>query len=224
MSYQLSAAKCLAAATRSGAAPSSLAPFDIEKGLFAGDAPPIAAQRPVGSHDPMARDDERNGIRGAGSGHGAGGRRTAHRGRDLPIGARLAVWDGLKLLPDLPLKRRGPDVDRQSDVRSAASKMIQQRSDLRAQKAIVAADDRLRVLAAEIALPAPDRGRQSSLDRRHGRWQPEAGGPAANLRSQNRSRRPALLDDTLPASCRGRDVIVRTAGCSSRIRHRRARV
>jgi hypothetical protein len=76
----------------------------------------------------------------------------ANRRGDLTIRARFPVRDGLQLPPHPPLKGGCAHVQRQLHVRRFAAQVLQQRADLRAQDAIVAAHRRRRILVAQILL------------------------------------------------------------------------
>src|SRR5207249_6978768 len=57
-------------------------PLLFQKCTLARDAPAVLAEPPVRSHDPVAGDDERRGVRGTGPRHGASGGRLADGTRD----------------------------------------------------------------------------------------------------------------------------------------------
>ena len=80
------------------------------------------------------------------------------------IGARFAVRNRLQLPPDAPLKSRGADVERQVGVRRPRRAVVEQRAHLRAEKAIVPADLRVRILLPQFPL---QRASSSPIITRH---------------------------------------------------------
>ena len=87
-------------------------------------APAISADAPGVGHHPVARDDERDRIGGARAGNGSDRLRFADALCDLGVRARLAVRDPLQRAPDLPLKCRGLDVDREVERWRTAAKVL----------------------------------------------------------------------------------------------------
>src|SRR2546426_4809636 len=71
------------------------------------DPPAVAAEAAVRSHDPVAGDDERRGVRGAGPRHGASGGRPADGPCDVGGGTRGAGGGTAQRFPHAPLERRG---------------------------------------------------------------------------------------------------------------------
>jgi hypothetical protein len=92
---------------------SSSRPLQRKKPLLPLKAPAISSEMPISSNDSMTRDGDRDGIAGAGSGHGASGRRLSDRSRDLLIGACLSARNLLQRLPNLALKNRRLHVQRE---------------------------------------------------------------------------------------------------------------
>src|SRR5690242_1537208 len=86
-------------------------------------SPSIPARSPVGGDDAMAGDREGDRIRGARARDGADRAAAAYGGRDLAVGARLAVRDRAQRLPHLPLERRRLHVERQIEARAPAVEM-----------------------------------------------------------------------------------------------------
>src|SRR5579884_1354942 len=78
--------------------------FYREEFLLAGDAPAVAGEIAVRANHAMTRNDDGNGIRGAGASDGAYGARTAEGAGNLAVRARRAARDALEFLPDAALK------------------------------------------------------------------------------------------------------------------------
>ena len=102
----------------------------------------------------MARNDERDGIRGARVGHGARRRRGTDRPRDVAVRPGLAVRNLLQRLPHPALERGGLNVERQRDGRPPAAKVRDDRGDPRPQAGVVAVPLGGRVLGGERRLQA----------------------------------------------------------------------
>src|SRR5947207_10397556 len=97
--------------------------LSCEKGLLPGQPPPVARKAAAPPDDAMAGNDERYGVARAGMRNGANRRWPADRRRYLFICTRLAVRDSGERIPDLPLKRRRLDVERQIEPRTASPEM-----------------------------------------------------------------------------------------------------
>src|SRR5205809_1150572 len=78
-------------------------PLLFQQRPLACDPPAVAAEAAVRSHDPVAGDDERCGVRGAGPRHGASGGRLADGPRDVGVGTSGAVGDAAQRFPHGPL-------------------------------------------------------------------------------------------------------------------------
>ena len=89
--------------------------FVSQQSLLNGESSAIADKFPVASDDPMTGDDDRNGVLPVCRSHGTAGLGPADRFRDLSVGQRSSIGDGLKGLPDALLKRGSPrsQVDRE---------------------------------------------------------------------------------------------------------------
>ncbi len=70
-------------------------------------------ERPVGAHDSVARNDDRDRVGGAGGAHSSSGAGRADGRGDLGIGAGLARGDTAQRLPDAPPEGSSVDVERQ---------------------------------------------------------------------------------------------------------------
>jgi len=70
----------------------------------------VAAQRPVGAHHAVARDNDRDRVLGAGSAHGPRRPRRPDGRGDLPVRASLAGRYAAQRLPNAPPESRGVDV------------------------------------------------------------------------------------------------------------------
>src|SRR2546422_1058127 len=81
-------------------------PLLFQQRPLARDAPAVPTEPAVRSHDPVARDNERRGVRGAGPRHGASGGRLADGPCDLGVGTSGAVGDAAQRFPHAPLERR----------------------------------------------------------------------------------------------------------------------
>jgi len=69
--------------------------FAVEQGLFALNAPAVTTEATISPDNSVARDDHRQFVGSAGTGHCAHGLRPAKRVRKLRITDRLPRWDGL---------------------------------------------------------------------------------------------------------------------------------
>src|SRR5439155_6458405 len=79
-------------------------------------SPAITTQLAVLSHYAVAGDRQRGGIGGAGPCDRSRRLRVADALRDLAVGARLAEWDPLQLLPYSPLECGRPYVEWQVEI------------------------------------------------------------------------------------------------------------
>ncbi len=97
----------------------------------------------------MARDHERDGVPGARPGHGPRGRGPSESARDLSVRSGGPVGDRLERVPHRPLERRGPDVDRQRDVRRLPAQVARQGRRPRPEPCVVPVDLGRRVLRSQ---------------------------------------------------------------------------
>lgn len=126
--------------------------FPLQQFAFSLDAPAITAEPAILLHHAMARDDETDMIAGTGACDGPNGPWRTDRRRDLAVRARLPVRNRLKIPPDLPLKRRGLDIERQVEPRRPAVKMRDERADPLRKRAALALDGCIGVLGPQILL------------------------------------------------------------------------
>src|SRR5262245_24898492 len=124
--------------------------FCVDQGPLPIDAPAISGQPAVLLHDTVAGHHQTDGVgrtrprdrtNCAGCSNGAG---------DLAVGARFAEGDGLQISPDLPLKRRGLNVDREIEVRSTPTEVGEDRFDPAAQVAPIRRDRRRWIFTPQI--------------------------------------------------------------------------
>ena len=136
---------------------------------------------------------QRHGIGRARACHGAHRSRSSDRGRHLGVRARLAVRNRRERLPDLPLKRRRLNVERQIQPRLATGQMRENRIRPSRESACIARDHGGRILALEC-------GRQFFVRRSHGDR------AHASRRGRNQQ----------PADCRSRGIDDRVADLHAR--------
>src|SRR2546423_11487013 len=86
--------------------------FLLEQALLAVRSPAIASRRAVESYDTVARHHHRDPVVGASVPDGAHCLGRSDRIGDLAVRACLAERNLLQLAPNLPLKGRGLDIDR----------------------------------------------------------------------------------------------------------------
>ena len=85
----------------------------------------------------MARNRNRDRIRGAGPRHSPAGAGLANRFRHLAIGPRRAKGDRLQISPHPPLEGRSPDVQRQRGIQLAPRHLREQSRNPGMQSAII---------------------------------------------------------------------------------------
>src|SRR2546428_4401496 len=78
-------------------------PLLFQQRPLARDPPAVAAEAAVRSHDPVAGDDERRGVRGAGPRHGASGGPHSHSPAAGRVGTRGGVGGATASGPPPPL-------------------------------------------------------------------------------------------------------------------------
>src|SRR2546422_11640592 len=98
-----------------------------EQSLLALDAPAIAAERAVGSDDPVTGDHQRRRVGRAGARHGPRGARPADRPGDLRVRAGAAVRDLAERFPHALLERGRADVEGQVELLRAAVQRSEER-------------------------------------------------------------------------------------------------
>src|SRR3989454_12364126 len=81
-------------------------PLLFQKCTLARDAPAVPTEPAVRPHDPVAGDDQRRGVRGTSTRHGASGGRLADGPCDVGVGTRGAVGGAGERFPYAPLGRR----------------------------------------------------------------------------------------------------------------------
>ena len=86
--------------------------FQFQKGLLCRKSSGIAGQAAVVTQDPVAGDEDPDGIAAAGLAHGTAGSGISDGCGDLPVAACFAVRDGLEGLPDGCLKGRSGGAER----------------------------------------------------------------------------------------------------------------
>src|SRR3989475_2509847 len=114
-------------------------PLLFQKCTLARDAPAVPTEPAVRPDDPVAGDDERRGVRGAGPRHGASGGGLADGTCDVGVGTSGAVGGAAQRFPHAPLERRGPHVQREIERLRTPVQVAQQGSDRRGQRAAIAA-------------------------------------------------------------------------------------
>src|SRR5574341_1517656 len=82
--------------------------LELEKRSLLFDAPSVAGERPILSHDAMAGNHDRDRIPAVGRTRGTNGRRTARTLRERAVGDGGAKGNLLELQPD-PALERSPD-------------------------------------------------------------------------------------------------------------------
>src|SRR5213593_3986756 len=119
--------------------PDRASPLLFQQRALTRDAPAVAAEAAARSHDPVARDNERRGVRGTSARNGARGGGLADRTRDLGVGAGGAIGDAAQRFPYAPLERRGAHVQRQVERLGTPVQVAQQRPDGRGKRATIPA-------------------------------------------------------------------------------------
>src|SRR5262245_45799379 len=87
--------------------------FLLQQRALAVDAPAVAGESAVVAHDAMAGNGEGELVCGAGTRDGANGFRGTDAPGDLGVGRGGTQRDGLQSAPDLLLKRRAADIERE---------------------------------------------------------------------------------------------------------------
>src|SRR5256714_1467535 len=82
-------------------------PLLFQKCTLARDAPAVPTEPAVRPDDPVAGDDERRGVRGAGPRHGASGGRVAGGTREVRVGTGGAGGEAAPRLPTRPPEHPG---------------------------------------------------------------------------------------------------------------------
>jgi hypothetical protein len=98
----------------------------------------------------MARDEKRNRVGRTCASDGSHGSRGTQRSGNLTVRARLPVRDPAQLLPDAPLERCGPDVERKIGMRTTALEVRHQCAHGPAERSVAPADLGPRVFRAKI--------------------------------------------------------------------------
>jgi hypothetical protein len=92
-----------------------------EQGAFAFEAPAVAGEAAVFADDAVARDNDGDGIGGAGAGDGADGLGMADAACDFGVRAGLAAGNAPELFPDAALKGGSADIERNFTVGGAGA-------------------------------------------------------------------------------------------------------
>src|SRR5215831_14368903 len=85
----------------------------LQQSLLSLYAPSVPSDAAVLANDAMARDNNRDRIRGARSSNSAASARLANRLSNLSVGLRLTERNRLQVGPYPPLESRGANVERQ---------------------------------------------------------------------------------------------------------------
>src|SRR6266571_1768323 len=95
---------------------SAIRSFVIQQPLLAPAPAAIAAERPVGSNHPMARDDDRDAVLAVDAADGADGARRSDAARHVRIRPRLAVGDLAERAPRGELELRAALLQREIEI------------------------------------------------------------------------------------------------------------
>src|SRR5580765_1007232 len=95
-----------------GRASFTAALLDLQQPFLDRQPPGVAAEAAVGAHRAMARHDQGDRVRAAGTADGAHRGRRTDGARDFRVGARLAARNAPQLFPYPALEHRAADIDR----------------------------------------------------------------------------------------------------------------
>src|ERR1700741_913053 len=87
-----------------------------EQSFFPFDTPAIAAHAAVSANDAMARNRDRNRVRGTSPSHRPGGRRLADPLRNLFVRPSRPKGNRLQIPPDPPLEHSSANIERQGRI------------------------------------------------------------------------------------------------------------
>lgn len=94
--------------------------FQRKQEAFDAEPRGIASQAAVGMDDPMAGDDDGEGVFAVGIAHGPAGAWASDVRGQHGVAPGLAVGDVLQSLPDAPLEGRAPHIERKAERAQAA--------------------------------------------------------------------------------------------------------
>lgn len=113
-------------------------PFDREQFLFSFQTPAISVEFAITADYAMTGDDHGDRILATSPGDGTHRCRLANLFSNLPIGTRLSSGNLLQSIPDTPLKRRAPHIERKLPPPGCFLQLRQYLRKLRCKHAIVA--------------------------------------------------------------------------------------